>query len=130
MFWAGTNFDLEDEDNPAAWGLLGFTPGFIYYWLVVRHYRNMDKRHIYERETRAEMTNLSKKDHLVKRMRGLENSQMIGRNDLDLKGGLATRSTQAMLGEKLAEKFKVGKLVDLMAENWTQDGYEEGAKKK
>lgn len=128
MFWAGMNFDLEDKDNPAAWGLLGFTPGFIYYWLVVRHYRNMDKRHIYERETRAELIHLSKKDQLVKRMKGLENSQMRGRNDLDLKGGLATRSTQVMLGEKLAEKFKVGKLVDLMAENWMQDGYEEGAK--
>lgn len=68
-------FDPEQTD--ANWmGIIGFLPGFVFYWLVKKTYRGTEARHHYESETKAKMENLRKKDVLVKKMTGLKNSWM------------------------------------------------------
>ena len=80
LLWAGGVFDPEQID--ANWmGIIGFLPGFVFYWLVKKTYRGTEARHHYESETKAKMENLRKKDVLVKKMTGLKNSWMKGANN-------------------------------------------------
>ena len=101
-----SNFD--DDDNPFWLGLLGFTPGFIFYWMKTAKYRNMDKRHTYEKETRTEIKNLTKKDTLFEQRKRLRNSRIMGENGTRMTGVIATNN-EKMMGEKMANFLGIGR---------------------
>lgn len=72
---------FETDEGSVPIGLLGYAAGFIFYWAMKRHYRNMDKRHYHEAETKANMKNMKRKDQLVERRKGLSNSRMSDANN-------------------------------------------------
>lgn len=52
------------------------------YWLVYRHYRNTDKSHAFERETRVEVLSLdgAESDRQVDEVRGTRATRILGDN--------------------------------------------------
>ena len=105
-FWI--NADTDDSD-PTIWGLLGFTPGFIFYWVKMSKYRNMDKRHKHEAETKSEIKNLKKSDNLREHRKGLRSSRIAGQNDSVIKGTIATNGKE-MMGEKMANYLGIDRM--------------------
>ena len=81
-----TSSRSSDDDDPSYAFLLLLLSGFIYYFVIYNRYRNKNARHTYEKETNYEISNLVKKDELIKRERGLDNSEIKGRNDHVLEG--------------------------------------------
>lgn len=65
---------------------LFLTLGFLFYGFIYIRYRNVDKRHGYEKDTRAEMTNVTANDAFVQSMRGLTNAKMRGANHTVVRG--------------------------------------------
>ena len=74
----------DDDDNVIFLALL--LAGFIFYGIMYARYRNKSARHVYEKETKKEITNLVKVDELIKHEKGLSNASMKGRNDDKLEG--------------------------------------------
>lgn len=105
-FWLGVEMD---DDNPALWGLLGLTPGFIFYWLMTNRYRNMNARHFHEKETKSDVKNIKKSDNLLEHRKRLSNSRIAGENDNVVKGVLA-KNGKAMMGEKMANFIGIGRM--------------------
>lgn len=60
--------------------------GFIYFFVIYMRYRNSNARHHHEIETRKKMFNLRKVDNLIKRQKGLSNSQINGANNTKVSG--------------------------------------------
>ena len=79
-----TNTDSDDDASMAFLFLLA--AGFIYYFIIYSKYRNKNARHVYEKETKNEISNLRKVDDLIERRKGLKNSQINRRNDNKLEG--------------------------------------------
>ncbi len=107
-FWLGVDLDA-DDDNPFIWGLAGLTPGFIYYWVMVARYRNMNARHKHEAETPSEVKDLKKTDVSIGRRNRLRNARIAGANDSVVKGVLATGGKK-MMGEKMANWLGIGRM--------------------
>ena len=105
-FWLGVD---TDDDNPWLFGLAGLTPGFIFYWIKMSKYRNMDKRHKHEANTKSEIKNLKKSDNLREHRKGLSNSRIIGQNDSVIKGTIATNGKE-MMGEKMANYLGIDRM--------------------
>ena len=110
LLWLRFWLDVDiDEDNPALFGLLGLTPGFIFYWLKSARYRNMNARHKHEAETPSEIKNVKKSDVSLGRKNGLRNSRIEGENDAIVKGVLA-KSGEKMMGERMANYLGIGRM--------------------
>ena len=62
-----------------SWLLLG--SGVLYFAYYLNKYRNARARFSHEKETNAEMSNVRKKDTLIKRLTGLSNASMQGANN-------------------------------------------------
>ena len=60
--------------------------GIIYFIINYMRYRNPAARHHHEKETKTQMTNLTKKDNLIKRLTGLSNPTMKGANNKRVNG--------------------------------------------
>jgi DNA-directed RNA polymerase subunit RPC12/RpoP len=75
-----------DGDNPAMFGLLGYTPGFIFYWVMWMKYRNTNARHYHEKETKATVENLKQRDDFVEHRVKLRNAVMDGANNGAVRG--------------------------------------------
>lgn len=76
-----------ESDND--WGNLGFIcllAGPVFFWIKYLKYRNTDKRHQHESETKAEMANVQAGDQFVKSMKGLRNSRMPRANSTSVRG--------------------------------------------
>lgn len=76
-------------ESDGDWGYLGFAPllaGPIFFWIKYLKYRNTDKRHRHEAETKAEMANVQAADQFVQSMTGLRNSRMSGSNNNSVRG--------------------------------------------
>lgn len=106
MFFMGVDID---EDNPAFFGLVGLTPGFIYYWWMTNRYRNMSARHYHEAETKATSENLKATDDFVEHRTRLRNAQIEGINSTAITGTLAG-GTKRMMGEQMASALGIGKM--------------------
>ena len=106
-FWAGADID---EDNPAFWGILGFTPGFMFYWWQTNRYRNMSARHMHEKDTKSEAKNMKKTDALKEHRKRLRQSRIAGENGNSVQGVLATNGAK-MMGEKMANWVGIGRMV-------------------
>jgi hypothetical protein len=111
LLWFRMCLEFDDDDNPIWLGLLGFTPGFIFYWLKMKKYRNMDKRHTYEKETKTTVSNLQKTDELKEHRKRLSNSRIAGENGTRMTGVVAN-SGEKMMGEKMANFIGIGRSVD------------------
>ncbi len=107
-FWLGVPMDA-DDDNPALFGLIGLTPGFIFYWIQTARYRNMNARHKYEAETKADVDNLKKTDTFLQRRNRLRNARISGENDSVVKGVLA-KNNKVLMGEKMANWLGIGRM--------------------
>ncbi|MCL2097641.1 MAG: hypothetical protein FWH23_02630 [Bacteroidales bacterium] len=70
---------LENSDDSYSWIFL--TLGFIFYGFMYARYRNKGVRHYHEKETKATMANLRKKDEFVLTRKGLKNKTMEGANN-------------------------------------------------
>ena len=60
--------------------------GFIFYFTIYARYRNSDERHLYEFETKHEMSNLKCEDKFSEKLTGLVNPLIEGENSSELKG--------------------------------------------
>ncbi|MDR2971560.1 MAG: hypothetical protein LBU83_06500 [Bacteroidales bacterium] len=69
-----------------SYSLFFLTLGFIYYGWIYTKYRNKGARHYHEKETKATMDNLRKKDVFVKKRTKLRNSKIAGVNNTSVKG--------------------------------------------
>ena len=106
--WFRICLEMDSDDNPILLGLLGFTPGFIFYWLKTKRYRNMDERHTYEKETKCEVKNLKKTDNLLENRKRLRNSRIAGENGTRMTG-VVSRKGPEMMGEKMANFIGIGR---------------------
>ena len=60
--------------------------GFVFYFTMYARYRNSDERHLYEFETKHEMSNLKCEDKFSEKLTGLVNPLIEGENSSELKG--------------------------------------------
>ncbi|MFN3311703.1 MAG: hypothetical protein ACK40R_08385 [Thermomonas sp.] len=68
------------SDNSALWLLLGPAGAAGYYWAIYRYYRNTDKSHAFERETRVEARPVSGSDRKVDTITGTREPRIRGDN--------------------------------------------------
>ena len=118
-FWLGVEMDA-DDNNPWLLGLAGLSPGFIFYWLKMNRYRNMNARHKHEKETKSDVKNMKKSDNLLEHRKRLSNSRIAGENDNVVKGVLANNG-KAMMGETMANYLGFGRMAGSTA-NQTEAG--------
>lgn len=60
--------------------------GFIYYGIIFSKYRNEEARHVYEKETVKQVSNLRRVDNFMMNRKRLTNSKIIGANSDDIYG--------------------------------------------
>ncbi len=65
----------------SEWVYACLAAGPIYGWVMYSRYRNTDKRHTYELETRSDMSNVRTVDNFIKERKGLSNATMKGANN-------------------------------------------------
>ena len=75
----------DDDENNLGFLLL-FAAGFVFYGYIYSRYRNKSARHVYEKETKKEVTNMQRVDELLEHRKRLNNSMMEGRNENKLIG--------------------------------------------
>lgn len=80
-FFDGTKIQ---EGRDIFWFLL--VGGFIYFFSMVKKYRNQDARHTYEFETKSEVSNLDCVDEFLHSEHGVTTSRIAKENYMDLKG--------------------------------------------
>lgn len=73
-----------DDGTNIAWLLL--LAGPLFYGVMYLRYRNADKRHKHESETRASMHDVRGADHLNRSLKGLSESRMKGANNTAVRG--------------------------------------------
>ena len=73
-------------------------------------YRNMDKRHKHESETKSTVDNLKKSDVFREHRKGLSNSRIAGQNDSDIKG-VISKNGKEMMGEKMANYLGIDRMI-------------------
>jgi hypothetical protein len=78
----------DDSDAAALAPLVLCLAGFIFYGVMYSRYRNADKRHLHEAETKSETADVRGLDQLVKHQKGLSNANMKGANDSQIEGAL------------------------------------------
>lgn len=87
VFFLGSDFlNLDSELRNARWALLFGGPGF--FALQYTRYRNSDKRHIHELETKYELRNMQETDHFMEHRYGLSDSTIRGENSREVSGAL------------------------------------------
>ena len=104
-------FGNDDSDGDTVlFGLLFFTPGFLFYWLKYNRYRNASARHGHEKETKAEMKNLRQVDEKRETRKRLRNSRIAGENDAKVNGVVAQHGKE-MMGEKMANYLGIDRMI-------------------
>lgn len=69
-----------DSGSPAILLLAGPVGAALVYWLLFRYYRNVDKSHDFETETRIEAQPVTGNDRLVDRVHGTKRTRINGNN--------------------------------------------------
>ena len=78
----------DSGDSDFNLSLLFLTLGFAYFGMIYAKYRNKGARHYHEKETKANMGNLRKKDTFVEKRTALKESKMEGANNKSVKGSI------------------------------------------
>ena len=81
-----TTYKILADNSKFAW-ILAIT-GIVFFFIKYSKYRNKGARHHHETETKKEIRNLRKLDHLVRRKTGLSNSRMTGANNTKVSGNI------------------------------------------
>ena len=68
------------DDGGLALLLLGPAGGIGLYWALYRYYRNTDKSHAFERETKVDAKPVTGSDHKVGTNNGTQDSRIAGDN--------------------------------------------------
>lgn len=68
------------SDNSALWLLLGPAGATGFYWAMYRYYRNTDKSHAFERETRVQAQPVAGSDRKVDTIIGTREPRIRGDN--------------------------------------------------
>lgn len=68
------------SDDSALWLLLGPAGAAGFYWAMYRYYRNTDKSHAFERETRVEAQPVTGSDRKVDTITGTRETRIRGDN--------------------------------------------------
>lgn len=112
--------DTKFQDSKDFFWLL-LISGFVFYYTIYLQYRNSEERHFYETETKHEIRNLIKEDKFLKKLTGLENKSIVGKNDIELKGNrldltkdkkLKKAKDKDILDEALENKDRLNKTID------------------
>jgi len=74
----------DDGDFNLSWLFLAL--GFVFFGIIYSRYRNKGARHHHEKETKATMDNLQKKDTFVEKRTALKNAKMTGANNTSVRG--------------------------------------------
>ncbi len=74
------------DGEGVGFGALLLLSGFIFYGFVFFRYRNADKRHKHESETKASMLNVQVADERAGSIKGVRNSRMQGANNRSIRG--------------------------------------------
>ncbi len=77
------------DDNSWVLLLSGPAGGVGFYWLMYRHYRNTDKSHAYERETKVVAKPVTGTDQKVDTNNGTRESRIKGNNVSDYRTRVA-----------------------------------------
>ena len=77
------------DDSSLALLLLGPAGGTGLYWLLYRYYRNTDKSHAFERETKIDAKPVTGTDEKVGDVKGVRNSRIEGDNVRDYRERVA-----------------------------------------
>lgn len=90
LFVANQVLQASDSDGDDFWsyGIVFLFAGFVFYGYMYIKYRNTDKRHMHEKETRSVRVNEEGDQRFVKRMKGLDNSTMKGANNREVRAAL------------------------------------------
>lgn len=126
--WIRICFSADSDNDAWIMGLAGLTPGFIFYWLKMSKYRNMDKRHKHEADTKSDVKNLKKSDIFHEHRKGLSASRIKGQNDSEIRGVIA-RNGNEMMGEKMANYLGIDRMIDTKPED-KPIGQKDGGKQK
>ncbi len=88
MFTQVLVFASDGDDDGSGFAFLFLTLGFVFYGIQYVRYRNADKRHYHERETKVKKLNVEKVDEFLYSEKGLTNSSMRGANHERVGGAL------------------------------------------
>ena len=77
------------DDDSGGWAFVFLLAGFVFYAVVYLSYRNKDKRHHHERETKSAVTDPQGQERFVAHRKGLANAEMKGSNEDDIRGARA-----------------------------------------
>lgn len=80
IFLFFTTYTTDENDRDYIFLLL-LAAGFIFYGVIYARYRNRSARHVYEKETKKEVTNMKRVDELLEHKKRLKNPIIEGRND-------------------------------------------------
>ncbi|MDR0957343.1 MAG: TFIIB-type zinc ribbon-containing protein [Candidatus Nomurabacteria bacterium] len=86
---AGLSILMGVDGKGGNMGLFGFLPGIIFFFYIRFKYRNTNKRHHHESETKATAENLTTRDEFVEHRKRLSNSRMNGANNKKILGSSA-----------------------------------------
>lgn len=94
----------DGDGTGLAWLLL--LAGPLFYGAMYLRYRNADKRHKHETETRASLHDVRAADHFSRSLKGLSNSTMKGANNRAVRG--ARNGLPAGLADGLPGRLGLG----------------------
>ncbi|MGP1569942.1 MAG: TFIIB-type zinc ribbon-containing protein [Eubacteriales bacterium] len=90
LFLGSDMIELSEESRNARWALLLSGIGFFIF--TYARYRNSDKRHMHETETKYEVKNLKKKDEFKEHRYGLKKALVEGENTYQIDGDLRSNT--------------------------------------
>lgn len=77
-----------DSSDGNGFAFLFLLAGFVFYALMFLRYRNVNKRHHHESETKSRTANVRASDTFVRSRTGVKDSSMPGANNRRVGGGL------------------------------------------
>jgi len=83
---AGEVLAVGSDGDASDFGLLFLLSGFVFYALMFLRYRNIDKRHRHESETRASLHDVRASDTFHRSLKGVSNRRMDGANNEEVRG--------------------------------------------
>lgn len=90
------------DGDGTSLGLLFLLAGPAFYALVYFRYRNTNKRHHHESETRAQMLDVRADDRFHRSLRGVSHRRMKGANNTEVRGarngGISFGSVRSFIG--------------------------------
>jgi hypothetical protein len=101
---------FSDDELPASIVLVLLLGGPAFYIFTYMRYRNVDKRHIHETETPAQMSNLQQYDNFIEHRTRQRSRAIGGANDSSVTGSLmgSNESADGSLGGQLLDMMSNG----------------------